>query len=163
LSAQGQVKRLFASNALAAALRVLAVLAFRETRDLALIAAATAAVVAGESLVFIWQMRAAGAAELRKLGWAIARAAASAGVTCACLTLAPGAWAHVDAPRIEALIEGGALGLLTFLIFGSVHALLWTLSGRPDGPEERLADVLRNDQRLLALRASAFRARPRRP
>ena len=89
LSAQGQVRRLFASNATAAVIKVTVVLIVRETHDLITIAIAAVLVVAFELFLFIGQMRAAGNAELRQLSLTILRAALAAIPTVGILSMIP--------------------------------------------------------------------------
>ena len=154
LSAQGQVRRVFASHAIAAALKVSGILAVRHTLDLGVIGGAVVAINAVESVMFIWQLRAAGNMELRTLAMTLLRAAISLAVTCAVLSFVPGAWAHVGLERVYALVAGGAVGGLTFIVFFSCQAALWLLCGRPVCAESRIAYLLQSDSRVQnALRA----------
>ncbi len=151
LSAQGKVSRVFASHALAAALKVAVILTVRDTRDLPFIALSSVLVVAAETSVFLWQLRAAGNQEFRQLGLMAARASVSIAATCAALSLLPGAWSHVELDRPAALLAGGLLGLFAFALFFACQALLWRVAGRPPGPEARLLSILRKDARLQTL------------
>ena len=154
LSAQGQVRRVFASHAIAAALKVSGILLVRHTQSLSMVGGAVVAINALESLMFIWQLRAAGNTELRSLVMTLLRAAVSLGVTCAVLSFVPGAWAHVGLGRPYALVAGSAIGGLTFVVFFACQASLWLLCGRPTCAESRIAHLLQNDLRVQhALRA----------
>ncbi len=154
LSAQGQMRRVFASHAIAAALKVGGILAVRHTQDLSVIGGTVVMIIAVESVMFVWQLRAAGNAELRSLVLTLLRAAASLAMTCAVLSFVPGAWADVGLERGYALVAGGAIGGLTFAVFFACQAALWMLCGRPAGAESRIASLLEHDPRVQrALRA----------
>ena len=154
LSAQGQVRRVFASHAFAAAIKVAGILAVRHTRDFGVIGGTVVAITAAEAVMFIWQLRGAGNTELRSLAMTLLRAAASVAVTCAVLSVVPGAWAHVGLERAYALAAGGAIGGLTFAVFFACQAGLWLMCGRPAGAESRIAGLLEHDPRVQrALRA----------
>ena len=148
LSAQGQVRRVFASHAFAAALKVGGILAVRHTQDLGVIGAAVVAITAAESVMFVWQLRAAGNRELRSLAMTLLRAAGSVAATCAVLRFVPGAWAHVGLARGYALVAGGLVGGLTFAVFFACQAALWVVCGRPAGAESRIAGLLQHDPRV---------------
>ncbi|MDR3532204.1 MAG: oligosaccharide flippase family protein, partial [Rhodopila sp.] len=143
LTAHGQVRRVFICNAVAAALKVLVVLVVRETHDLMTISIAAVAVMAAESSIFVFQLRATGGIELRQLRVAMTRAALSTAATCAVLRLLPGTWDVVTLDRIPALAVGAAIGLLTFFVFSACQLLLWRMAGCPAGVEARLIEALR--------------------
>ena len=145
LSAQGRVRQVVASHAVAATIKVAAVLAVRETRDLRLITLTTVGVVAAESTIFVWQLWSAGNRELRSLGGTMLRVVPSTAITALVLSTIPGTWTTVDLSRPVALIEGGLIGLGTFAVFFVCQAALWIASGRPSGPEQRVSDILAND------------------
>ena len=158
LSAQGLVRRVFASHALAAVLKISVVLAVRHTQNLQWIALASVLIVAAETSIFMFQLRAAGSKEFRSLGLTMGRALLSTAVTCAVVSQVPGAWAHVPLDRTAALIAGGLLGVLAFAVFFACQGLLWYWAGRPAGPESRLAGVILRDVRLqAAMRSVAVR------
>ena len=148
LSAQGRVRRVFASHAIAAMLKVGGILAVRHTQDLALIGSTVVAIIAVESVMFIWQLRAAGNRELRGLLMTLLRAAGSCAATCAVLSVVPGTWAHVGLSRGYALVAGGAAGCLTFAVFFACQTSLWMLCGRPPSAEGRIAALLQHDPRV---------------
>ncbi|MBV9829454.1 MAG: oligosaccharide flippase family protein [Alphaproteobacteria bacterium] len=142
LSAQGHVRSVFVTNAIAAAVKVTVVLSVRQTHDLPLIAVAAVAVVSGEALLFLWQLRAGSTAEFRQLVATLIRAFFAAIVTTAfAYFLLPGSWSVVTLDRIPALAAGGAVGASTFLIFWICHALFWLAAGRPAGAEARVASL----------------------
>ncbi len=148
LSAQGQVRRVFASHAIAAAIKVCGILLVRHTQDLSLIGETVVAIIAVESVMFVWQLRAAGNTELRSLAMTLLRAAVSVAATCAVLSFVPGAWAHVGLARGYALVAGGAVGCLTFVVFFACQTALWVACGRPAGAESRIAGLLKHDPRV---------------
>jgi hypothetical protein len=113
-----------------------------------LISSAVVAIIAMESVMFVWQLRAAGNRELRSLLTTLLRAAFSLAATCALLSVVPGTWAHVDLTRGYALLAGGAVGGLTFAVFFACQAALWILSGRPASAESRIAGLLKYDPRV---------------
>ena len=153
LSAEGYVRRVFSSNAIAAAVKVGAILIVRGTHDLIAISMTSVAVVAVESSIFIWQLRAAGNAELRQFAMTLARAAVSGALTCAVLSVLPGTWQTVTIGRIPALFIGGLIGAATFLIFFCCQASLWVLAGRPPGAEFRLTNLIAESARITATRS----------
>ena len=155
LSAQGLVSRVFASHALAAALKVAVLLVVRQTHDLRLIALASVLTVAVETSIFLRQLRAAGNQEFRGLALTMARALVSVTVTCAVVSQLPGAWEQVTLARPLALVMGGMVGAVTFAVFFTCQGLLWHLAGQPPGPEARLASVVTQDRRYQAVARSA--------
>ncbi len=144
LSAQGLVWRVFVSNGIAALLKVVVLLAVRQTHDLVVIAAAGAAVVAIESLIFISQLRAVGNTELRQLALAMLRALVAGALTITVLAALPGTWSHVTVDRVSAIVDGAAIGLLTVLLYAACHATLWYAYGRPNGCEQLLYVLINN-------------------
>jgi O-antigen/teichoic acid export membrane protein len=139
LSAKGRVRLVFHGVAAAAALKVATLLLVRPTGDLRLIALASVLVVAAEAGIFVWQLRAAGGAEVRRAAGAMLRMAAAAAGTAAALYLAvPGAWQEVALGRVAALAAGAATGLLGIAVFAAAQALLWAACGCPAGPEAQL-------------------------
>jgi lipopolysaccharide exporter len=151
LTAQGFVKRAFAGQAIAAAMKVAAVLAIRHTRDLPLICAVASLVMILEAVMFIVQMRMAGNRELRPLLMTLARAAVSVAVTCGVLRLIPGTWQYIDMGRIAATAAGGGIGLAAFALFFLCQSGLWSLSGRPEGAEARIVSMLWNNGNVRGL------------
>ena len=148
LSAQGHVRQVVASHATAAALKVIGILAVRHTGNLRLIALAMVGIVALESGLFIWQLWMSGNRELRGLALTASRAVPSTAVTLGVLALVPGTWAVIDLPRVQALLVGGLIGVLTFTVFFACQAALWFWMGRPQGAESRVADALGSDARV---------------
>jgi O-antigen/teichoic acid export membrane protein len=142
LSAHGSVWRVFVSHAFAAVVKVLVILIVRYTHNLTIISAAAVATVAVESSMFIYQLCAAGSGELRRLAAAMTRATIATLLTAGLLVLLPGTWSQVTVWRVEALVIGAAIGLLTFVVFGVCQYVLWWLAGCPAGVEERLAGVV---------------------
>jgi lipopolysaccharide exporter len=142
LSVQGQVRRVFASNAAAAVIKVAVVLLVRETHNLVTIAIATVLVVALESFLFIGQLRAVGNAELRQLSMTMFRAALAAVPTVGILSMMPGTWEHVTTGQFMALLFGGGIGALSFVLFTTFDAILWVLFGKPEGSEYRIYNAI---------------------
>ena len=151
LSAQGHVRQVVASHAIAAALKVAGILAVRWTHDLFTITVVMVGITALESLMFIWQLWFAGNRELRQLAMTGLRLIPSLAVTIVVLALLPGTWTTVPLGRMQALVAGGLIGTLTFFVFFLCQATLWRLAGRPYGPERRIADLLVSDPRLVRL------------
>ena len=152
LSAQGNVRQVVASHAIAAALKVGGILAVLHTHDIHLITLTMVGIVAVESLMFIGQLRAAGNRELRSLAMTALRALPSIGITVAVLATLPGVWVIVTIGRVEALLVGGTIGAVTFPIFFLCQAVQWHLAGRPPGAEQRIADILTSHPRVIQLR-----------
>jgi hypothetical protein len=125
-------------------LKVVVLLLVRPTGDLRLIAFASVIVVVAESGIFIWQLRAAGSSELWRAATAMLRMIVAAVATAGLLyLLVPGAWQVVSLGRWSALFAGVAAGLLTYVIFFALQAMLWVLFRRPRGPEAQLWEALR--------------------
>ena len=161
LSAQGHVRRAFYCNALAAACKIAAVVVtLHYTHDLQTILGVNVAVVGVESLLFIWQVRTVGNHGLRKLAMTMIRAAAAAAVTFAVLLLLPGTWTTTALGRGPALLGGGLIGLCTFAIFFVSQAALWHISGRPDGAEQTISDLIEKFRHHLPAWATLGRQRP---
>ena len=148
LSAQGHVKQVVASHAIAAGLKVAGVLAVRNTGNLRIIALTMVGVIGLESLMFIWQLWSAGNRELRGLALTALRALPSIAITLLMLSVMTGAWAVVGLPRVQALLVGGLIGGLTFAVFLVCQASFWVLAGKPRGAESRIADALTSDPQL---------------
>jgi lipopolysaccharide exporter len=157
LSAHGQVRRVFASNAVAAVAKVVVVLIVRQMHDLTALSVAAVFLMTVESGMFIYQLRAAGGSELRQFRATMLRAALAAAATCAVLLIPPGTWNDVTLERTGALAAGAAIGILTFAVFAVCQLLLWRVAGCPAGAESRLIEVLRDVVRsavwLKAIRA----------
>ena len=151
LSARGQLKRVFVGHTIAAAIKVAAVLAVRNTRDLTLISQVATCVTAAEAVMFIVQLWAAGNREIRMLAMVTMRGVAALAVTCVALWFVPGTWQTLTLDRMTATLAGGAIGLLTFGVFFSVNALLWNLAGRPGGAEQRLYALIYHNPRVSTL------------
>ncbi len=159
LSAQGHVRQVVASHAVAAGLKVVGILAVRWTHDLHAVAMVMVAIIALESLMFIWQLWSAGNRELRQLAMTGLRLIPSLAITLAVLAPLPGTWSIVELARLPALVAGGLIGALTFLVFFVCQAVLWRIAGRPPGPERRIADLIAGEPRLGRLWI-AFRRKP---
>jgi O-antigen/teichoic acid export membrane protein len=143
LSAHGQVSRAFASNAIAALIKVIVVLIVRQTHDLTVISIAAVLVVAIESSIFIFQLCATGNTELRQVGATMLRASVSTVTTCTVVWLLPGTWAEVTLSRIGALVIGASIGILTFVIFGFCQFFVWRAWGCPCGVEAQIIRIIR--------------------
>jgi O-antigen/teichoic acid export membrane protein len=143
LSAKGLVWRVFVGTAMAAAIKVAALLLVRMTGDLQLIALVSTLVVAAESSIFIWQLRTAGNSELWRLTTAMLRLVVATSGTAGVLYIVPGTWQIVALPRVSAMAAGAAVGLLTFVLFAIFQVALWFLSGHPPGAEAQLLEALR--------------------
>jgi lipopolysaccharide exporter len=148
LSAQGQVRRVFAANAAAALLKVVVVLLVRQTHDLTLISAAAVGATAVEASIFIFQLHVGNSRESRQVVMTMLRATISSAATCSVLRLCPGAWDDVQLDRIEALAIGATIGLLALAVFAVCQLLLWRIVGCPVGIEARLFELLRDGLRL---------------
>jgi O-antigen/teichoic acid export membrane protein len=145
LSAKGLVRRVFASVAVAAALKVAALLLVRRTGDLELIALASVVVVGVEAAIFVWQVRAAGGGGgVRHAATAMLRTSAAAAAAAGVLYgVVPGTWQVVALHRAPALAAAAATGLLSVVVFAAAQWTLWAAAGRPAGPETLLVDSLR--------------------
>lgn len=144
LSAHGQVWRVFASNAVAATLKVVVVLMVRQTHDLTAISMAGVAVVAVESAIFILQLRSASEGKLPDIRGTVLRAVVSTAATCAAIRLLPGTWDEVTLGRYGALVVGAGIGLLTIVVFGVCQLMLWRMARCPAGIEMRLIELIRD-------------------
>lgn len=143
LSAKGMVARVFLGAAAAAAIKVAAIVLVRSTGNLLLISLVSVFVVAAESSIFVWQLRAAGNRELRWLAMAMLRMAVAVAGTVAVLYVVPMTWQVVPLGQFAALAVGAAVGLLTFVVFFALQGTLWFIFGRPSGPETRLLEAWR--------------------
>ena len=150
LSAQGLVWRVFVSNGIAAVLKVAVLLLVRDTHDLRVISIASVIVVTIETILFIWQLYAAGNRELRRLGMTMVRTLMASGITTLMLTALPGTWSQVSMGRVPAILEGGAIGLLTLAVYGLLQWTLWRLFGKPEGSEHKLFTIVGDILRRVA-------------
>jgi len=96
-----------------------------------------------ESAIFIFQLRNAGAGELRRVAMTTARTILATAICAALLRYVPGTWSVVTLGRIASLVWGGIIGVMTFVVFPAVLAGLWFISGRPLGPEHRAVEIFR--------------------
>jgi len=97
---------------------------------------------------------------LRKLAMTMIRAAAAAAVTCAVLLLLPGTWTTTALGRGPALLGGGLIGMCTFTVFFVSQAVLWHISGRPDGAEQTISDLIEKFRHHLPAWARLCRQTP---
>jgi lipopolysaccharide exporter len=141
LSVEGRVRQVAVAQGLAALLKVAALVYVRETRDLIVVAEAMIVVCALESAIFIFQLRRAGAGELRRFAMTTARTVLATAICAAMLHYVPGTWSVVTLGRIASLLWGGLIGATTFVVFPAVLAGLWFISGRPPGAESRAAEI----------------------
>jgi len=141
LSVEGRVRQAAVAQGLAALIKVMALVYVRETHDLRVVAEAIVAAFALESAIFIFQLRKAGAGELRRVAMTTARTVLATAICAALLRYVPGTWSVVTLGRIASLLWGGMIGVMTFVIFPAVLAGLWFISGRPLGPESRAVEI----------------------
>lgn len=142
----GQVRRQFYAVASAAALRVVVIYLAARFLDLEMVVAGSVACSAAEALFFLWQLRTAGYAGLRRNASGLLRAAVSGLVTIAVLARYGGAWTHAGpgvfvagSRTLGSLAHLTLLGTIAALTFGGCVVALWFASGRPEGPERIVA------------------------
>ncbi len=144
LSASGRVARYFVVVALSAAVRVVMLLHAVQAGGLLAVAWWSVASLGFEALVFAVVLRAAGELRLRDgLGGLVRTFLASA---VALVAVRASGWGWHAAPAHAtalAFAEGAAIGLYAIAVFAAAVLLLWRLAGAPDGPERRLAALLR--------------------
>jgi lipopolysaccharide exporter len=147
LSVEGRVRQAAVAQGMAALIKVAALIYVRETRDLIIIAEAMVVAFGLESAIFIFQLKKAGAGELRDLAMSIVRTVLATAICAALLRYVPGTWSVVTFGRVTSLFWGGLIGAMTFVLFPGVLAGLWVLSGRPQGAESRALEIFR--ERLM--------------
>lgn len=137
----GAVKRQFHGVAVAAVGRVVILYFAARTGRLEVLALGTVASVVMEAMILLWQLRAAGYANLRRSALGLLRGALSGGVAIAVLAWLGGGWTaapavvFVAAPLLDNLLHLTWLGVVASVTFGGCVSLLWLASGRPEGPE----------------------------
>ncbi len=154
LSAKGMVTRVFMGTAAAAAMKVAAILLVRSTGDLRFISLTVVVVVAAESSIFIWQLRAAGNREFRLLVASMLRVVVALAGSGAVLYVMPMTWQVVKLGQFAAVLVGAGIGLLTFVLFFALQGGLWFIVGRPAGPEARLLEALHTSGLLRLLQGA---------
>ncbi|MBA2588372.1 MAG: oligosaccharide flippase family protein [Alphaproteobacteria bacterium] len=144
LSVEGRVREVAIAQGLAALLKVAALVWIRETRDLMIVAEVVVAAFAFEAMISIFQLRKVGKGEMRGFVMTAARTILATAICAILLRFVPGTWSTVTLDRIPALFWGGFIGAMTFVIFPSLLAGLWFLSGRPGGAESRALRIFQD-------------------
>ena len=144
LNAQGQVRRTFFATALSSATRVVIMLIIVATNNLDQAPLIGVLATLAEAIYFLTQLRGHGDLRWRdNLGGAFRLTLSTIATTAALIATGLG-WQPVTLPAIPALLEGGLIGLATIATFLLIQTALWTIAGRPPGPERHVIDLARN-------------------
>ena len=150
LVANGHVRRNFMVNVAASAIKLATLLsAVSLTADPIIIGAVSAACVSIESLLFLMTLRGTGAIRLRPALGGLARTVAATVLALGAVVWSGLGWQAGLGSAGSNLIRGFEIGGLAAGVFALTVLLLWQATGRPDGPERRLAQL--GEARLGAL------------
>ena len=142
LTASGKVRANLAVVVCASIIKVGVLFVAARTGDLSAIAIASLSVTSVESSMFIFMLRRNGS-RLRGMGGPLVRVIVSLGLTALALRATGIAWSgDVVLPITTCLWRGVALGLLGGGAYAGILYTLWSLGGRPDGPERQIIDVM---------------------
>lgn len=143
LKAIGAIRQYFFVMAVSAACKTLILYAVIQT-GARLEAAAAAAIACSvvECGLFLWQLRGHGDTRWRESLGGLMRITASSVFVTGVLVASGLGWQPVSMASLPALLVGGAIGFMAIVLFAAVQFVLWQLSGRPEGPEHRMLELV---------------------
>lgn len=142
LMAEGRLRRNFLSVALAAAVKVLAMVAVMQSGRMDLAPLAFVACVVLEAFVFLAQLESKEDMKFREnLGGFLRIGICSILTTFAVFALDVG-WVTVTMDSWRAVLVGGVIGVSIIFTCMGLQLALWYALGRPNGPEQWLIDVV---------------------
>ena len=142
LTASGKVRANLAVVVCASVIKVAVLYFAARTGDLYVIAVAALTITSVESSMFIYMLHRNGS-RLRGMGWPLVRALVSMSLAALVLKATGLAWSgDVVLPIVTSLWRGTVLGLVGFGVYAGVLFALWTLAGRPNGPERQIVSVM---------------------
>ena len=113
-----------------------------QTGSLATIALASLTITSIESCLFTLMLRRNGS-RMTGMVWPLLRILSSLGLAALAMKLTGIAWAgDVTLPIVTCLLRGTALGIVGLGTYAAVLLGLWSVVGRPDGPERQIVTVL---------------------
>lgn len=143
LVAGGAVRRNFVATAAAAFVKACVVYGASLTGQTEIVAMASVACVATESVLFVTQLRQLGDMHARENLGSFLRVLLAALVTVAILYLTGLGWHVTTTVRLLAFFHGALIGLGAIACCLLVQFALWWGAGRPKGPEQQLIAHLR--------------------
>jgi O-antigen/teichoic acid export membrane protein len=145
LVANGHVERNFLANLIMSTIKLTVLLvAVSLTSDAIIIGTATAACVAVEAIVFLTLLVGTGAASVRPTLGSLARVVFATGAAAGAVALSGLGWHSATGLVLPDLVRGFAIGAESSAAFGLGVLLSWQAAGRPDGPEIRVARLVRS-------------------
>ena len=156
LIAHGAVRRNFAASSVAAVVKAAVVYAASLTHRTDIVAMASAACVAVESILFVRQLRTLGDMRVREASGGFARVGFAATVTVAALYLSGLGWKPPSGSSAAALLHGGLVGAGAVGGCLLVQLAVWRVVGQPDGPEVHVLAYL-NKLKLAILQLATGR------
>lgn len=151
LIASGRVDLDFRAMLIAAAGRLLILLALTESGNLALVALGTVASVLVEATAFLWMLGKVGEMRLSRLVGYWCRLVLAGGITSLALWGTGIAW-QTDMPApVWAILHCAVLGAVSVLAFATAQLGSWYAVGRPTGPEELMITAVMHRLRPSAV------------
>ena len=142
LTASGKVRANLAVVLCAAIIKVAVLYVAARTGDLYVIAIAALVITSIESSMFIYMLRRNGS-RLRGMAGPLLRALVAMALAAVALKATGLAWSgDIVLPIVTCLWRGLVLGLVGSTVYIGSLATLWTLAGRPNGPERQITAVL---------------------
>jgi lipopolysaccharide exporter len=141
LTSRGQVRRTFQAVAVAAAVKIGVIYVSARTGNLQVVAVAAVLCVGIEALLYLDQLRRGGDPRWRNAGGGFYRVIlAGAGATLALRVTGIG-WRGAAGVGSAAIVHGAMIGSFAVAACVGVQLTLWSLAGRPAGPESRLLEI----------------------
>ena len=142
LVANGHVRRNFVAN-LVASLGKLAVLlvVVAMTRRMAVMATATSLSLR-RTIVFVILLKGTGEIRLRDMLGGTLRGLTAGAATIGVLVVSGLGWRMGTMSTMPALFSGAAIFCLAILLYTAIEAGLWIISGRPEGTESHIVELL---------------------
>ncbi len=142
LTAMGKLRSNFAVVAAASAAKLVLLYAAAQTGSLVLIAAASVAITSVESLIFVVMLRRNGSRTSGMLK-PMCRVIASGGMAALAMYATGLAWpGAVVLPFGNCVLYGMMLAVVGGATYAAALLGLWTVFGRPDGPERQIVTML---------------------
>jgi hypothetical protein len=154
LVANGNVQRNFVANVVASTVKLAALVGVVSfTADPIIIGAVTAGCAAVESITFLTLLHGTGTIRLRPALGGLMRVVLATGLAAGVVNWSGLGWHTGSGSTGFDILRGIAIGAMGMGVFGVTVALLWQASGRPEGAEKRLVQLV--EKRLAVVRGGA--------
>ncbi len=161
LTAVGKIRTNLAVVVCNTVVKVTALYIAAQTGNLTIIACASVTIISIESCLFTITLRRNGS-RMTGMAWPLLRILCSLGVAALAMRLTGIAWAgDLVLPILTCLMRGTALGVVGIGTYAGLLLALWSMAGRPEGPERQIVTVVLPMLTRLGQRANSLFGRKR--